>query len=89
MIAEVLANQIRCPHCHSTDPARFRLQRRATWLEPIRELFPDKGVLVLIAECDQPQVGILPSPDELLCLNCNRLSTLDVNVLVHHEDPKV
>lgn len=90
MFARIVGDHIQCPHCHCTNPEHLSLERKVNWREPIREQFRDKGLLVLIAECDKPLVDMAHSgPDRLYCANCGNRSDIDVSMLVHHEDPKV
>jgi len=88
MIAQVIGDSLRCPHCQSTDPSHFEIERKVYWREPIRQIFRDGARLVLIAECDRPLIDMAGSTDELHCTNCRRHSLLDFTVHVHHEDPK-
>jgi DNA-directed RNA polymerase subunit RPC12/RpoP len=89
MLAEVIGDSIRCPHCLSSDARRFALERKVLWREPIRETFRDRGRLVLIAECDQPLIDMAGSEDQLYCEACGNRSLIDVTAIVHHEDPKI
>lgn len=90
MLALVHGDTLQCPHCHSTDREHFALERKVKWREPIREMFQDGNLLVLIAECDQTTVDMSGSgPDQLFCFVCGNRSDIDVTTVVHHEDPKV
>lgn len=89
MFALVRGDTLQCPHCHSTDRANFALERMVKWREPIREMFQDQGLLVLIADCDQTTVDMSGTgPDQLYCNFCGERSDIDVTARVHHEDPK-
>jgi hypothetical protein len=90
MFAIVSGETLQCPHCLSTDSDHFAVERRVLWHEPILEMFEDKGLLVLIADCDNTLVDMAGSgPDCLYCANCGNRSDIDVTTLVHHSDPKV
>jgi hypothetical protein len=90
MFAIVSGETLQCPHCSTTDREHFALERKVLWREPIREMFEDKGLLVLIADCHNSLVDMSGSgPDQLHCESCGNRSDIDVTALVHHEDRKV
>lgn len=90
MFAVVSGDKLQCPHCLSTDPDHFAVERQVLWREPILEMFEDKGLLVLVADCDSSLVDMAGAQtDHLCCENCGNRSHFDVTTLVHHTDPKL